>query len=703
MCDSEATDWYMAGRASLLAAAFIFAHTIPVMGVQNGADGQPLGADDLAENDHIIYLTDQWDYYPGNDTTLASPAIDSGSWEQVSTYLTEFDLAFAEWNGAGWFRLDISVDSTLANKPLALLIEKHLGASEVYLNGKKLFSLGSVGENGDPVKTYTDFKPRVIAFPEAGVHTLTVRFVNPDYEIFLEELGIAGFRFLLGDADYHLTQKVDHAMWQSGWQTFFMGALLVFAVIHLLLFSFYPKERRNLYFALFTLFLGFLEFSIFRSAFTNSPMETVMYAKSGQLIWIITILYALRFIYSLYQRKTPPQFWLFTLTGLALMTGIWFRMEQIRILQELFVLTAVLEMLRALSRVILQNRSGAWIIGFGIFCFLMSILYRVGINMSLITGETTTANILGSGVLILAMSVFLSRDFAMTQRRLEQKLKEVNELSEKTLEQEKRNKEIEIETRLLEAENERKSKELEEARSLQLSMLPGKIPEKDPYDISVYMQTATEVGGDYYDYSLHDDGTMTLALGDATGHGLKAGIMVAAAKSYFHMLAGEKDLVQVLHSISSGIKNMDLRMMYMGMILMRCNGYQFELTCAGMPPVLWYRCQQDSVDVVTLKGLPLGTRTRYPYSAVRMEAQPGDIILLMSDGLMELFNGDRELLGLKRIREQLCRFSHASSDEIIRHMRGLMADWSGDHKNEDDITLMAVKFRDDETSESKKT
>jgi len=80
-----------------------------------------------------------------------------------------------------------------------------------------------------------------------------------------------------------------------------------------------------------------------------------------------------------------------------------------------------------------------------------------------------------------------------------------------------RAKEMELERRLLEAEDARKSKELEEARLLQLSMLPECAGEIPGLDICFHMETATEVGGDYYDYHLADDGTLTVVFGDATG------------------------------------------------------------------------------------------------------------------------------------------------------------------------------------------
>ncbi len=74
--------------------------------------------------------------------------------------------------------------------------------------------------------------------------------------------------------------------------------------------------------------------------------------------------------------------------------------------------------------------------------------------------------------------------------------------------------------KFLQLENDRKTKELEEARQLQLSMLPKTLPQLPHLDIAVYMKTATEVGGDYYDFNVGMDGTLTVVIGDATGHGM---------------------------------------------------------------------------------------------------------------------------------------------------------------------------------------
>src|SRR6185503_12835023 len=86
--------------------------------------------------------------------------------------------------------------------------------------------------------------------------------------------------------------------------------------------------------------------------------------------------------------------------------------------------------------------------------------------------------------------------------------------------------------RLMAVEYERKTVELEDARRFQLSMLPKEVPQHPSYDVAVFTRTATEVGGDYYDFHLAGD-ALSVTIGDATGHGAKAGTMVTVIKTLF--------------------------------------------------------------------------------------------------------------------------------------------------------------------------
>lgn len=200
----------------------------------------------------------------------------------------------------------------------------------------------------------------------------------------------------------------------------------------------------------------------------------------------------------------------------------------------------------------------------------LTVLYEVlkGNNLIGPIAGLSDTYIYGALALGIAMSVFLSRRFAKTNEELEVQLEQVRDLSERTMVHERQAREAEIERRLLEADNSRKTEELEEARKLQLSMLPQEIPSLSELDIAVYMRTASEVGGDYYDFLLDQDDTLTVAVGDATGHGMKAGTLVAVIKGLVHQLrSGE--LPRVFETISGVIRSMNLGNLYMSLTLLR--------------------------------------------------------------------------------------------------------------------------------------
>jgi serine phosphatase RsbU (regulator of sigma subunit) len=176
-------------------------------------------------------------------------------------------------------------------------------------------------------------------------------------------------------------------------------------------------------------------------------------------------------------------------------------------------------------------------------------------------------------------------------------------------------------------------------------MLPREVPAHPGLDVAAYMQTATEVGGDYYDFHVGEDGTLTLAIGDATGHGMKAGTMVTATKSLFNALAGEESLLDILDRATRAIKGMNARQLYMALTLARFKDGVLYLSAAGMPPALVYRARTGTLETIRLKGMPLGSFVGFPYREEEVRLERGDTVLLMSDGFPELFNEAGEMLG----------------------------------------------------------
>ncbi len=245
----------------------------------------------------------------------------------------------------------------------------------------------------------------------------------------------------------------------------------------------------------------------------------------------------------------------------------------------------------------------------------------------------------------------------------------------------------------IEAENEQRAKELEEARQLQLSMLPMKVPQLPHVGIAAYMKPATEVGGDYYDFYVAEDGALTIAIGDATGHGLKAGTMVTATKGLFSHLAEQPDLVATLSQTSRALKRMNLRSLFMAMTLVRLRGDRLQCSVAGMPPILIYRAATHTIEEVPLHGAPLGGLSHYVYRQVETTLDVNDVVLLMSDGLPERFNVAGEMFGYERGKELLLVNAHAEPQAIIERLLETGEAWAAVKAADDDMTFVALKMK----------
>jgi serine phosphatase RsbU (regulator of sigma subunit) len=274
------------------------------------------------------------------------------------------------------------------------------------------------------------------------------------------------------------------------------------------------------------------------------------------------------------------------------------------------------------------------------------------------------------------------------------------EIAEKIENQRKVLQEMEIERRVLEADNTRKTKELEEARALQLSMLPNELPVLPNLDIAVSMKTATEIGGDYYDFDVTPDGTLTVALGDATGHGTKAGMMVVIAKSRFTAFSHLPNLLEILEKMTQSIKRLNLRSMFVSMLLMRMKDSTAVFASAGMPYPLIYRTATHTIEEVILKGMPLGAFTDFPYEQKEVQLFAGDTIILMSDGFPEMFNDKQETLGNSRVKEVIQEVGHKSPKDIINHLSKIGEEWVKGKMQDDDITFVVLKVKNKNNGEN---
>jgi serine phosphatase RsbU (regulator of sigma subunit) len=262
--------------------------------------------------------------------------------------------------------------------------------------------------------------------------------------------------------------------------------------------------------------------------------------------------------------------------------------------------------------------------------------------------------------------------------------------------QERERQEQSLQRRLLEVEYARKSSELEEARRFQLSLLPKEVPRHEHFDLAVFTRTATEVGGDYYDFHRAANGVLSATVGDATGHGARAGTMVTVIKALFSGYASDAPPSVFLREASEKVKRMELPRMAMALLVARLERNRVTLASAGMPPVYVHRAASDTVDEIALHATPLGMLGD-DYKDAVIELASGDTMLLMTDGFPELLqgsNGTSQQLGYTGAMEDFAVAAKASDvDGVIASLETSVQRWHGDTAPNDDVTFVVVRAR----------
>lgn len=205
-------------------------------------------------------------------------------------------------------------------------------------------------------------------------------------------------------------------------------------------------------------------------------------------------------------------------------------------------------------------------------------------------------------------------------------------------------------------ELQRKNAELEQARKIQLSLLPKQPLLNGTFEINGKMITATEVGGDYFDFIPLDGHRVLIAFGDATGHGMAAGMMVTITKvaliNNLALLKESNDVVPVVNAINDSIFA-SITVKGIGMALQLCiidsAAGTLSLTSCGMPYPMIYDAQTGATTTTVIQQPPLGFLRSVRYKLTELPFTDNHTLLLASDGILERFNGVKEEYGQERL------------------------------------------------------
>ncbi|MAE80635.1 MAG: hypothetical protein CL695_03515, partial [Chloroflexi bacterium] len=241
-------------------------------------------------------------------------------------------------------------------------------------------------------------------------------------------------------------------------------------------------------------------------------------------------------------------------------------------------------------------------------------------------------------------------------------------------------------------EEQHREEELEEARQFQLDMLPKTTPDMLNLDIAATIQTASEVGGDYYDFFPQNNGeSLYVVVGDATGHGMTAGMMVSITKAGLYGIPPSIAPNDITKRLNRVIKNIDLGWNRMAINVARFWEGRVEFTSAAMPPAYHYHKDTGNVDEILLEGLPLGSFQGETFSLVDFEFKQGDSLVFISDGLPEATNQTEQMLGYQAVQDCVKANGHQGANDQKQALLDLGSAWLGELRNQDDITIVVVK------------
>lgn len=254
-------------------------------------------------------------------------------------------------------------------------------------------------------------------------------------------------------------------------------------------------------------------------------------------------------------------------------------------------------------------------------------------------------------------------------------------------------------TRQLDRENRRKTEELEQARQIQLAMLPTAPPVLPHLEIAALQRTASEVGGDYYDFFPQPDGRLFVAIGDATGHGVGSGLMVAMTKASLlaTTAAPLTTLMSKINTILAQVdfgKQLNMALMLLEISCAQNDGVTVRASGGGIPPLYLIRTT-GVVEEVLISGLPLGITPEAVYTLTEFSLNSGDAMLLMSDGLPEIFNSNHQYLGLIRLKDaiQQLNLNGLPVNETLERVAHIGEEWAAGHPLHDDATLVVFKVK----------
>ena len=238
--------------------------------------------------------------------------------------------------------------------------------------------------------------------------------------------------------------------------------------------------------------------------------------------------------------------------------------------------------------------------------------------------------------------------------------------------------------------------ELSIASEIQKNLLPKETPKFDDFNFEAKIRPASELGGDGYNF-IETKNKLYIYIGDVTGHGITAALIMAIITSMLGIFAGvlpsAKDIIV---ATNAALKKYVKSAMYMTLVMLSYDKESKKISYvgAGHEHILVYRKDSGQINDIISGGTALGMIEDVSKTAQEKDIvlNSGDMIVLYTDGITEARNSSQELYGLERLKQSLFEYAQTySATGVAHHISEDLAGFVGDESQLDDITLLVIE------------
>ncbi len=680
-------------------------------------------------NPKSLNLEKNWEFFPYDSLNILESSFKRKT-RLVNSLFNSDSLISESHSKIIWFKKRIKTDSSFLLKPITFHLNL-LGTAEIFINKKKIKSFGNFNSLKEKDIYVSDNLKFSYAFEPNSYYDINVRYAN---NLVYETKNIycnnkIGFSLSINETDAFYESVFNSIIGNIVLGTILIMFFFTLAFVHFILFLFYKKEKANLLYSMFCfMFALFITGLISVKAVDNLQFLNFLNIIND-IVPAIGLTLLPNMLISFFKFKREKWHFIFVILCGVMILNIFIEVFLGNIVLITLAITSVIVTLKLLYNAIKQKIHGAKYIAFGIIIFFIFIISLVVVSMTIHTIDTGNS-FFGLIIFVLlllsivsipiSITVFLAAQISHTNNTLSNKLIEVENLSAKTIEQEKeKQKYLENQKQVLEEQVIERTSEITEqkqiiedknkdiidsinyAKRIQTSILPTvEYFNKVFSNAFIFFQPRDIVSGDFY-YVTEINNSKLLFCADCTGHGVPGALMSMVGSNLIHKIIHEhkifepKLILETLHrelrsSLKQDVLGSDNRD-GMDACLVIINDKELIYSGANRP--LFYFDKENNLHEIKATKTPIGGSHIDSVNITQHTVNKESIkeFYVFSDGFADQFGGPSgKKLMVSRFKQWLTDIQQLNSIEKKDFIETEFIKWKSNLEQVDDVMVIGV-------------